>query len=137
MYSRAITANDLWENITHIMTDSVSKNLKTEDLVAEKLGCKHIPYHLLCKSHVVEKLGASNLDVLAAFEERVKLRQRLEAINPALNPSFRGKKTVVVAGVQVGSELFLTELQILAYFTKKMTMPFFKLCRKMQSRAAP
>ena len=216
MYSCVIAANDLWENITHIMTDSFSKNLKIEDLVAEKLGSKHIPYHLLCKSHVVEKLDASNLDVLAAFEERVKLRQRLEAINPALNPSFRGKKTIVVAGVQailklvsydksrnssslaeefdvlieregtvkhmplyherrftklgysaasilqafpllqslleetwksnllvqgfkiyLGSELFLTELQILAYFTKKMTLPFFKLCRKMQSRAAP
>ena len=100
MYSRVITAKDLWENITHIMTDLVSKNLKIEDLVAEKLGSKHIPYHLLCKSHVVEKLDASNLDVLAAFEERVKLRQCLEAINPALKPFFRGKKAVVVADIQ-------------------------------------
>ena len=37
---------------------------------------------------------------MAAFEERVKLRQRLEAINPALKPFFRGKKAVVVAGIQ-------------------------------------
>ena len=81
------------------MTDSVSKNLKIEDLVAEKLGSKHAPYHLLCKGHVVEKLDASNLDVLAASEERVKLRQHLEAINPALKLFFRGKKTVVVAGI--------------------------------------
>ena len=216
MYSCVITAKDLWKNITHIMNDSVSKNVKIEDLVAEKLGSKRIPYHLLCKSHVVEKLDASNLDVLAAFKERVKLRQCLEAINSALKPFFRGKKAVVVAGIQaiiklvsydksgnssslaeefdfiieregavkhmslyherrftklgysaasilqafpllqslleetwksnllvqgfkiyLGSELFLTELQILAYFTKKMTLPFFKLCRKMQSRAAP
>ena len=99
-YSHVIAAKDLWENITHIMTDSVSKNLKIEDLVAEKLSSKHAPYHLLCKSHVVEKLDASNLDVLAASEERVKLRQHLEAINPALKPFFRGKKTVVVAGIQ-------------------------------------
>ena len=77
-----------------------SKNLKIEDLVAEKLGSKHIPYHLVCKSHVVEKLDTSNLDVLAAFEERVKLWQRLEAINPALKPFFRGEKAVVVAGIQ-------------------------------------
>ena len=55
MYSRVIAAKDLWENITHIMTDLVSKNLKIEDLVAEKLGSKHIPYHLLCKSYAVEK----------------------------------------------------------------------------------
>ena len=73
MYSCVIAANDLWENITHIMTDSFSKNLKIEDLVAEKLGSKHIPYHLLCKSHVVDKLDASNLDVLAAFEEAINV----------------------------------------------------------------
>ena len=78
MYSRVIKAEDLWENITHIMTDSVSKNLKIEDFVSEKLCNKHIPCHLLCKSHVAEKSVASNLDVLAAFEERVKLRQRLK-----------------------------------------------------------
>ena len=82
------------------MTDSVSKNLKIEDLVAEKLGSKHIPYHLLCKSHVVEKLDASNLNVLAAFKEKVKLQQHLEAINRALKPFFRGKKAVVIAGIQ-------------------------------------
>ena len=55
MYSCVITAKDLWKNITHIMNDSVSKNVKIEDLVAEKLGSKHIPYHLLCKSYAVEK----------------------------------------------------------------------------------
>ena len=209
MYSRVITAKDLWENITHIMTDLVSKNLKIEDLVAEKLGSKHIPYHLLCKSHVVEKLDASNLDVLAAFEERVKLRQCLEAINPALKPFFRGKKAVVVADIQailklvsydksgnssslaeefdvlierecavkhvslyherrftklgyaaasilqafpllqslleetwksnllvqackiyLNCELFLTELQLLAYFTKKITLSFLNCVEK-------
>ena len=52
------------------MTDPVSKNLKIEDFVAEKLGSKHIPYHLLCKSHVVEKLDASNLNYLAAIGEK-------------------------------------------------------------------
>ena len=209
MYSCVITAKDLWKNITHIMNDSVSKNVKIEDLVAEKLGSKHIPYHLLCKSHVVEKLDASNLDVLAAFEERVKLRQCLEAINPALKPFFRGKKAVVVADIQailklvsydksgnssslaeefdftieregavkhmslyherrftklgysaasilqalpllqsllektwksnllvqackicLDYELFLTQFQLLAYFTKKITLPFLKCVEK-------
>ena len=42
MYSRVITGKDLWENITHTTTDSVSNPLKIEDLVAEKLGSKHI-----------------------------------------------------------------------------------------------
>ena len=55
---------------------------------------------MLCKSHVVEKLDASNLYVLAAFEEKVKLWQHLEATNPALKPFFWGKKAVIVAGIQ-------------------------------------
>ena len=100
MYSRVITAKDLWENIAHIMTDSMSQNLKTENLVAERLGSKHIAYHSLCKSHVADKLDASNLDVLASLEERVKLQQHLEAIKHALKPFFRGKKAVVVAVIQ-------------------------------------
>ena len=82
------------------MTDSMSKSLKIEDFVAVKLGSKRKLYHLLCKSHSVEKLDASNIDVLAAFEERLKLQQCLEAINPALKPFFRRKKAVVVAGIQ-------------------------------------
>ena len=83
------------------MTDPMSKSLKIEDFVAVKLGSKRKLYHLLCKSHIVEKLDASNIDVLAAFEERLKLQQCLEAINPALKPFFRRKKAVVVAGIQV------------------------------------
>ena len=75
------------------------KNLKTEDPVSKKLGSKDTPYYLLCKSHVIEKIDASNLDVLIAFEESVKLRQHLEAINTALKPFFRGNK-VVCAGIQ-------------------------------------
>ena len=75
------------------------KNLKTKDPVSKKLGSKDTPYYLLCKSHVIEKIDASNLDVLTAFEESVKLRQHLEAINTALKPFFRGNK-VVCAGIQ-------------------------------------
>ena len=51
------------------MTDSVSKNLKIEDLIGESLGSDHRPYHLLCKSHTVEKLDATNLEVLATIEK--------------------------------------------------------------------
>ena len=43
MYSRVITTKDLWENITHIMSNSVNKTQKIYNLVAEKLGSKHIP----------------------------------------------------------------------------------------------
>ena len=43
------------------MTDSATKNLKIEEGVPEVLGSEYIPYHLLCKSHVVEALDRSNL----------------------------------------------------------------------------
>ena len=59
------TAKDLWEKTTAIMTDSVSKNLKIEDGVAETLHSDHKPYHLLCKSHAVEAFDWSNLEILA------------------------------------------------------------------------
>ena len=54
------------------MTDSVSKNLKIEDLIGESPGSDHQPYQLLCKSHTVQKLDAINLEVLATIEKSVK-----------------------------------------------------------------
>ena len=66
-----ITPAALWEKTDAIMTDSVSKNLKIEDLIGESLGSDHWPYHLLCKSHTVEKLDATNLKVLATIEKPV------------------------------------------------------------------
>ena len=56
-------------------------------------------YHLLCKSHIVEKLDATNLNVLATIEKSVKQRELFESINPSLKSFFQGKKTVVEAGI--------------------------------------
>ena len=69
-----ITPAALWEKTDAIMTDSVLKNLKIEDLIGESLGSDHRAYHLLCKSHTVEKLDATNLKVLATIEKSVKQR---------------------------------------------------------------
>ena len=90
--SSDLPAKKLWENLYAIMTDSVSKNLHIEDLIANSLGSTHKPLHLLCKSHTVEKLDECNLDVLARFEKKVKQREVLESINPRLKSFFRGKK---------------------------------------------
>ena len=49
-------------------TDSVSKNLKVNELVAEASQFNHKPDHLLCKSHVVEAFDHYNLDMLATVE---------------------------------------------------------------------
>ena len=76
--------------------DSVTKNLKIEQNIAGMLGSSHIPYHLLCKSHSVEALNQSNLAVLSKIEKVVKQRQ----INSFLKPFFRGKSTVVEAGIE-------------------------------------
>ena len=46
----------LWEQFDAYITDSVSKNVQVEYEVAKQLGSKHIPIHLLCKSHFLENL---------------------------------------------------------------------------------
>ena len=62
--SNEVTPRQLWENTDSIMTDSATKNLKIEDGIAAEFNSTHIPMHLLCKSHTVEKLDSSNLEVL-------------------------------------------------------------------------
>ena len=71
------------------MTDS--KNLHIEDLIGEALNFDHRPLHLLCKSHTVGKLDATNLQVLSNVEKMVKPREIFEIINPSLKSFFRGK----------------------------------------------
>ena len=73
-----VTPRQLWENTDSLMTDSVTKNLKIEDGIAAALKSTHIPMHLLCKSHNVEKLDSGNLEVFRKVEESVKQQQILE-----------------------------------------------------------
>ena len=75
-----------------IMTDSVSKNLKIENLIGETFGSDHQPYHLLCKSITVEKHDARNLEDLATIEKSVNQRKLFKSINPSLKSFFLGKK---------------------------------------------
>ena len=60
-----------------MMTDSVTKNLKIENLVAEKLDSAHIPPHYLCNAHTSEKFDAAILSVLVDIEKQISLRQSL------------------------------------------------------------
>ena len=68
-------------------------------MIGESLGFDHRSYHLLCKSHTVEKLDATNLENLATIEKSVKQRELFESISPSLKSFFEGKKTVVEAGI--------------------------------------
>ena len=89
----------LWENTDTIMTDAVSKNLKIENNIADHFHSNHKPYHLLYKSHTVEKLDTSNLSVLSKVEAFVNQRSILESISPSLKSFFHGTKTTVESGI--------------------------------------
>ena len=72
-----VTASNLWEKIDAIITDAVSKNLKIEDGVGEALPSRHVPYHIMCKSHACERLDTDNLATLSQLEARAGLREIL------------------------------------------------------------
>ena len=93
------SAKDLWENVTAFMTDAVSKNLKVEYLVAEKLGSEHVPYHLLCKAHTCEKLDECNEITLVKIEEQLKIRETIEKREPRLKSFIRKSKSVTKAAM--------------------------------------
>ena len=94
-----VSVNDLWIQIDSFMTDAVAKNLKVTEQIAAAIQSDYQPIHLLCKSHTVENLDATNLEVLSNVEKTVKQRETFEQINPSLKSFFRGKKTTVEAGI--------------------------------------
>ena len=51
-----IKVTDLWERTDAFMSDVVAKNLEIEKTVPKIINSAHEPYHILCKSHTVEKL---------------------------------------------------------------------------------
>ena len=58
------SAQSLWQKVTSLMTDSVSKNLKIEESIAATLNSTHVPFHLLCVSHTcVSDKGVQNHEV--------------------------------------------------------------------------
>ena len=81
--------------IDGFMTDSVTKNLNVENLVAEKLSSNHIPLHFLCNAHTSEKFDEMTLAVLTTIEKQISLREKLESSNPQLKSFYRGKKCIV------------------------------------------
>ena len=82
------------------MTDSVAKNLTVEELVSEELETDLFPKHALCKSHVVEKLDCSNLEVLAEAESKINLRPKMEAYLPGIKGYTRRCTSLVECGIK-------------------------------------
>ena len=82
------------------MTDFVSKNLKIEDGVIDVLKSNYKPYHLLCKSHLVEAFDRSNIEVLSTIENQLNFNEKLESIIPSVRSFLRGEKCVAVCGIK-------------------------------------
>ena len=72
-----VSAKDLWEKTTAIMTNSVSKNLKIEDGVGAQLKWNYEPTHLLCKSHLVETFDRANIDMLSQVEKKIEFLRKV------------------------------------------------------------
>ena len=66
------------EKVDAIMTDAVTKNLEIEEKIAKALDSSYMPLHLLCKSHTVEALDKSSLEVLNEIEKSVKQQEYLK-----------------------------------------------------------
>ena len=97
---RSATAKDLWEKTSIIMTDSVEKNLHIEKGIAKELKSNHVPYHFLCKSHTVEALDRSNINVLANLEHVLKFREALESMNSGVKSFLCEEKAVVLCAIK-------------------------------------
>ena len=97
---QAVSAKDLWGKTTAVMTDSVRKNLKIEDGVADVLKSNYKPYHLFCKSHLVEAFVRSNIEVLSTIENQLHFREKLESINLPVRSFLRGEKCVAVCWIK-------------------------------------
>ena len=82
------------------MTESVSKNLKIEDGVADVLKSNYKPYHLLCKFHPAEAFDRSNIEVLSKIENHLNFSEKLESIIPSVRSFLRGEKCVAVCGIK-------------------------------------
>ena len=55
------------------MTDSVTKNVKVEELALEMLSSSYVPIHVLCKSHTHGKLDKFCIDALSVVKSQLKI----------------------------------------------------------------
>ena len=80
----------IWSKIGAITTDSVSKNLQIEHLIAASFSSTHIPLHLLCTSHTSEAFDNGNLSVLTSIENKIEMKKNVLLYLPFLK-SFLSK----------------------------------------------
>ena len=111
--------------VSHDKKGNSSSLVEESDVITKR---EHVVKHMsLHHKRRFTKLGYSAASILQTF----LLLQSL------LEETWKSNLLAQACKIHLDCEFFLTELQLLAYFTKKITLPFFKLCREMQSRAAP
>jgi hypothetical protein len=88
-----------WEKVDAVMTDAASKNLHVEVGVSETLETAHVPVHILCKSHVCEKLDECCNSVLKEAENKIELYDMLVKREPMLKSFLRTPKSIVASVV--------------------------------------
>ena len=106
---RKSSPKELWENIYAIMTDAVTKNLKIEEFVAERLNSTHIPKHILCKSHTCEKLDESCINALVEVENDIKIAELVSKKQPQLKSFVRQSRCVGLAALKAMLQLVAPE----------------------------
>ena len=120
-----VSAKMVWEKVTFISTDSVSKNHFIGEGVAERLQSKHVPIHVLCKSHTVEGIDRASLKVLTNYlEVPLNLRGEMEKVNPSLRSFFRNS-TVVQAGMKALLKIVTPDTSANSC---SLSVPFERLC---------
>ena len=119
------TAKIIWQKLTFISTDAVSKNYHIGEGIAARLNSSHVPIHVLCKSHTVEGLDRASLKVLTnCLETPLNLRAKMESINPGLQSFFRSS-TVVQAGMTALLKIVMPDTSANSC---SLAVPFERLC---------
>lgn len=104
---------EIWKKISSIMTDSVSKNLKIGERIADILYAevdfetKHIPHQLLCSAHWCENIDKKCLEVCMDIEQKMKLKDLLLRKMPSLSAFIRGKKSIVEFAIEACCSIVL------------------------------
>lgn len=101
------TVQALWNKISAIMTDSVSKNLQIAAGIAEVIHSPHVPHQILCVVHTCENMDLKCLEVLQDIESRMGLKTKILEKMPGLAAFMRFKRSIVELAIEAITKLVL------------------------------
>ena len=77
--------------------------------MAKELGSKHVPHHLLCKSHACEKLDESCVNALVRVGSDLKYSELLIKCQPRLKSFIRQTKCLAICAMKAMLKLVANE----------------------------